>query len=444
MDLHSSTRHTVASSASAFAQQTAAPACLGLPSSLSPAAPPAPAVVPAQLPHSVVPVVPAQPSPTTLAPSGKGCATAVTGPTLPLDVDLPPSGVTTGAGVSIALIDTGSAHPAVQGDRSSCLLHGTAVGSVLHAVAPGAHIHSFLHASKPDKATGTVNDLIKALDKAVANGAKIVNVSMVTCERVKQLDDAVARATNKGVLIVASVGNRSQCDDNAAPYPATLDGVLAVGAVTARETPPVTRAHVSKAPGSNTNAEELVGLDAGRTVAEYNAPGPWADIYAPGGPVSAELTRSGHTATIVGDPHPFQGTSFAAPIVSATAALVWSVAPHLNSKDVENVLLSTAIPGGTVPGSNTPAAVLDPTSAVDAALDLSAHHRADNPDLATHLPSRDVATPPTMAVTAHPVAESPVDYSVPALLAPLLFAVLMAALVVRAFSAESKPPSGSH
>lgn len=278
------------------------------------------------------------------------CDTPVAGDPLPVDVPLPHR-LSTGAGVPVLLIDTGVGVPGATGDRDSCVLHGTAVAGVLRTVAPDAGIRSV----RQDPVRGTVADLVTALEGAAEagrrDGLRIVNMSLVACEDTAELRHAVDEVTAAGVLMVASAGNTGQCGDGQAPFPASLPQVLTVGAVDPR-TP---------------DATSVAELGAGRQVADYSVTGPWVDLHAPGGPVSTVLGDSADrgggagTQTVVGSPEPFTGTSFAAPVVSAAAALVWQLRPELGPAEVRDLLVATAQPG--------PAPVVDPVAAVAAALD---------------------------------------------------------------------------
>lgn len=105
-------------------------------------------------------------------------------------------------------------------------------------------------------------------------------------------------------------------------------------------------------------------LDAGRHPAPYSLTGAWVDVYAPGGPVSAlhDVPGRAEPVVVVGDPDPFTGTSFAAPVVTGTAALVRQVLPRATAPQVRRILLGTSSP--------PPYPVVDPRRAVDEALAL--------------------------------------------------------------------------
>lgn len=365
------------------------------------------------------------------------CDVPEPGAGLPVDVPVPHT-VATGAGVGIALVDTGASSPGVVPGRSGdpaalsvgadtdgdhCALHGTAVAGVLHALAPDAVIVS--HRQATEGGVGTVAGLVDALERAVRHArtselprVRIINMSLVACQDTAELRSAVSAAEEAGLLLVAAAGNSGQCPADQPPFPASLPGVLTVGGVDTRATTP----------------EKVADLGQGRRKADYSAPGPWVDISAPGGPVSTVLDTPSGPVTVVGDPEPFIGTSFAAPVVSATAALVWQVRPELSAAAVRELLIATAQPGA-VP-------VIDPAAAVAAAM-------PGEPD--TGLTAR---TPPWAATVDPGTVERPgADLRVPAVLVALVVAGLFITVirrrpqsvgtVLRARASDSSPPSGS-
>ncbi|WP_312977847.1 S8 family serine peptidase [Corynebacterium sp.] len=275
------------------------------------------------------------------------CDRPVFGDTVPVDVELPHD-LSTGRDIGVAVVDTGVSAPGVvadrPGDRDSCLLHGTAVAGTLRTVAPASRIVS-VRQGDGDHDT-TVADLVTALDRArttaADHGVRIVNISVIACDDTAELRASVAAAEDAGLLLIAAAGNTGQCQDGQVPYPAALPEVLTVGGIDARHTD---------------------DLNAGRRPADYSVPGGWVDLYAPGGPVSAVLESTGdlQNRTIVGDPAPFSGTSFAAPVVAGAAALVWQVRPEFTAAQVRSLLIATA-DQGVVP-------VVSPVRAVGAAMD---------------------------------------------------------------------------
>ncbi len=415
------------------------------------------------------------------------------------DVHLPapayPHDLATGHGSTIIVVDTGVVLPGATGERDSCILHGTAVATTAAQAAPGAHIHSLRHASRPDAVEGTVAELVTALEQArkVKANHKIVNVSMVTCEPAPALKKAVRELVADNALVVAPIGNIGQCDAGTPTFPASLPGVLSVGAVesetamgggagsaggpTGTSTAGAGTGHAAAGGGSPGDQPAPAVLNSGRVPAAYGLAGVPADIYAPGGPVVAQV---GDAPPVVGSPEPFIGTSFAAPVVSGVAAMVWQLRPELTAAEVMGLLQNTAQPGGAVEGAEglQTAQVVDPSAALSLAReqqrDLAARtegqnehggaveraqvglpgnphakgpgHEAGAHDAAAsgalNAPGGAAADVP-VAVTAAPVAEQVTDYRVPLVLSAVLAVALVLVLVARAFASESTPPSGS-
>ncbi len=148
----------------------------------------------------------------------------------------------------------------------------------------------------------------QAMYWATDNGIRIANLSL-TGPYSKVVDDAVAYAQSRGVLVVAAAGNEGK---STAVYPAALDGVIAVGNSTNTDTR-----------GSRTNF------------------GSWVDVFAPGENVLSTWPRNLDAA------NPYQidsGTSMAAPLVAGIASLVWEARPYLSAEGVQALLKSTADP----------------------------------------------------------------------------------------------------
>jgi serine protease len=161
---------------------------------------------------------------------------------------------------------------------------------------------------------GDASTIAKGVRFAVSHGAKVINLSLefsaeVSASEVPELISALAYAHRHGVVIVAAAGNEGSTD---VPYPARDKFAIAVGASTE---------HGCLADYSNYGRRiDLVAPGGG---ADANLP---EDLDCrPSGPPGRDVyqeTFMGASPRIFGFPNGYEGTSMAAPIVSATAALV--------------------------------------------------------------------------------------------------------------------------
>ncbi|MFC3832607.1 MULTISPECIES: S8 family serine peptidase [Deinococcus] len=156
---------------------------------------------------------------------------------------------TQGAGIKVAVIDTGvdMNHPFLKTQISTTqgwdfvdndalpqevastigigrYGHGTAVTGVLLQVAPRVTVLPY-RVLGPD-GSGTVGNLVLAIDRAVADGAKVINLSLGLTSDVTALSTTLSTALKAGVVITASAGN---ANSTTLTYPAryaTSGGLL--------------------------------------------------------------------------------------------------------------------------------------------------------------------------------------------------------------------------
>ncbi len=158
---------------------------------------------------------------------------------------------------------------------------------------------------------------------AADHGADVINMSLgkicwaewpVCGGNDEALNDAIAYAASKDIVIVSASGNSLQ---DYVSYPASHPAVIAVGATTITQ-----------------------------SVARYSNRGSVLDLVAPGGgnvDVDGILQESFDYPTDVWGVYSKVGTSFASPLVAGTAALMLSVNPDLSSSVIREILKATAL-----------------------------------------------------------------------------------------------------
>jgi subtilisin family serine protease len=227
----------------------------------------------------------------------------------------------TGSGVLVAMIDSGvdDLHPELAGavtasfdaasDGPKAHVHGTGMAGAIAArgnlmgSAPKARLLT-VRAFGPHSAgaQGTTFDIVKGLDWAAERGARIVNMSFAGPPD-PRLHDALARASRKGMVLIAAAGNAGA---NSPPlYPAADPNVIAVTAV-------------------DPENRLFSGANRGNHIA----------VAAPGVAVLAAAPEGAYQFTT--------GTSVAAAEVSGVAALLIERNPALTGADVRRLLRDTA------------------------------------------------------------------------------------------------------
>jgi serine protease len=161
---------------------------------------------------------------------------------------------------------------------------------------------------------GEASTIAQGVRYAVKHGARVINLSLefssnVTASDIPELLEALRFARRRGVLVVAAAGNEAH---TAIAYPARASDVVAVGATTE---------HGCLADYSNDGSGLTLVAPGGG--ADANLPGdPNCNAESPAGRDVFQVTFVGSSPRRFGMPSGYEGTSMAAPHVSATAALI--------------------------------------------------------------------------------------------------------------------------
>lgn len=315
----------------------------------------------------------------------------------------------TGAGVTVAVIDTGvDVSPRVPAEPggdfvdaggdglSDCDAHGTLTASIIGGrsavvdgfdettdgfvgVAPDARLISLRQTSaafdpvenddedgdpNAARAAGSVRSLARAIVHAANLDAGVINISEAACFPVGgQVDEsslgaALNYAVNeRNVVVVVAAGNTGgDCVQNPGADPAQPGDPLGWNTVETVVTPAWYSPLVLTVGG--------IGPDG--SPSPFSMHGPWVDVAAPadlivalgydGQPVNALQGQDG--------PIPIAGTSFAAAYVSGLAALLRQRFPELSPAQIINRITESARhPGGGI-NDSVGAGVVDMVSAL--------------------------------------------------------------------------------
>lgn len=230
-----------------------------------------------------------------------------------------------GPGVPITVLDSGLdvTHPEFAGRPNVRLLnpqslvdsnedfHGTAVASVAAAPANAQGIVGVYPTAALQSwdAYGLTNaDVIEGVAAAAATGPTVINMSFGSAENDPMVEEALLVAFGEGSLLVAASGNEF-ANGNPLLFPASLPHVLTVAA---------TDEH-----------DQATFFSSSSAAVDLAAPG--QDIVA-----AIPFSFSSHGWESV------SGTSFAAPMVTAAAAWVWTVRHGLDNTQLFDLMRFSA------------------------------------------------------------------------------------------------------
>jgi serine protease AprX len=293
-------------------------------------------------------------------------------------LDLPESGLT-GAGVTIAMLDTGvsSAHAEFQTlvaavdfvgtyDPTFAVAnavdpngHGTHVAGImvsngtrsserrLAGIAPGANLVSVRVLD--DMGRGHTSAMLAGLNWVLEHkdqyGIRVINLSLGHPVYEPAANDPLVQAVetlwDAGIVVVCSAGNSGKYGHGTISSPCNSPKVITVGAVNHRTTLEVGDDIVSLYSSRGPTRVDLVAkpdlLAPGNKIVSALSPGSYLDVAYP-------------TFRVAGDPaepevrehFKLTGTSMAAPLVAGTAALMLEQQPALNPATVKARLMLSA------------------------------------------------------------------------------------------------------
>jgi thermitase len=168
-------------------------------------------------------------------------------------------------------------------DGNPAYSHGTLCAGIIAVVAPDSMIMPLRVFD--DTGSADLFTISKAIRYAAQQGAQVINMSFGTLQNSQAIKNSIDFALSRNVVLVASAGNNNT---SAPQYPAAYDGVI------------------------TTAATDLIDRKA-----SFSNYGNYVDVDAPG--VNIFSSYPGGSYSVV------SGTSFSAPMIAGTAALIRSL-----------------------------------------------------------------------------------------------------------------------
>jgi hypothetical protein len=188
--------------------------------------------------------------------------------------------------------------------------HGTMTAGIVHLVAPTAEILPLKAFSA--SGTGNLSDVVRAIYYATAAKSSVISMSFSFNSASPEMSNAINYADTNGVICVASAGNNGQ---QISVYPASLNHVMGVA--------------------STSDSDTLSSFS------NYGPQVVW--VGAPGENIVTTYPYDNYASS--------SGTSFSAPFVAGTAALLVNANPALTPAAAANAIanakyISTALDHG--------------------------------------------------------------------------------------------------
>ncbi len=247
--------------------------------------------------------------------------------------------VTQGTGSKVALLDTGAdlthpffagtlvpGHDYIDGDDApqddanglddnldgqvdGGAGHGTMVAGIVHSIAPAATLMPIRVLD--DEGIGSVFAIMKGLYEAIDAQATVINLSLGMSGKSEGIEDAIEEAYEKGIFVIAAAGNDSM--------------------------------PVLEFPARGTHAFSVTATDSLDVKAPFANYSSGANLCAPGLGIYSAYRDGGFAQGA--------GTSFAAPFVAGTAALLHAFAPARTSDEIAAAIEQSAVAVDALPGN---------------------------------------------------------------------------------------------
>ena len=208
--------------------------------------------------------------------------------------------------------------------------HGTHVGGIIGAegnngvgstgVAWGIQLLSAK--ALGSDGLGNISKIIQAIDYAIYRSVRVINLSLGgDVNNASEAEyEAVKKAIDHGIVVIAAAGNENYNTDWQPSYPAAypLRGVISVGA-------------------SNSSPKRSVWSTDGSAASSFGKTS--VHIFAPGSGIISTVVDTDSNS----NSYNFKsGTSMATPIVAGSVALLLSLKPYLTPAQVEQIIVNSA------------------------------------------------------------------------------------------------------
>jgi subtilisin family serine protease len=198
---------------------------------------------------------------------------------------------------SVAAVVSKQAAAALNNSAYSAFGHGTMTAGLVHLIAPTAKLLPLKAFSA--NGTGYESNVIRALYYATANSAKVVSMSFDFATASQEMTNAINYANSNGLICVASAGNDSK---KIKVYPASFPTVMGVASTSDK--------------------------DIQSTFSNYGPQVVW--VAAPGEDMISTYPGATYASS--------SGTSFSAPLVAGTAALLVNVSSDINQSTASSAI----------------------------------------------------------------------------------------------------------